>query len=97
MSLVASGTGTTITSATANEKGSQFKLQLTAGNTETNNGGEITNPFSTAAAINNTSAVAGTASAFEVTLTPTYTIHIGNGQEATSYEGTVLYTVALNS
>ena len=94
---LAGTTGTTITSAAANAKGSQFKLQLTAGNTESNNGGTITNPFSTATGIDNTSAVAGTASAFEVTLTPAYTIHIGNGQEADTYEGTVLYTVALAS
>lgn len=87
---------TTITSP-ENAKGSWFKVQLVAGNTEGINGGTINNPFSTANTINGTNKVTGDGAAQDLTLTPTYTLHIGNNQEQGSYTGDVTYTIAIGA
>ena len=87
---------TTITSP-ENAKGSWFKVQLVAGNTEGTNGGTINNPFSTANTINGTNKVTGDGAAQDLTLTPTYTLHIGNNQEQGSYTGDVTYTIAIGA
>ena len=89
--LTATG-ATTITSAAANAKGSQFKVALATSATD-----GITNGFTSQTAINGTTNVSSTAAASDLSITPTYSIHIGNQQEQGSHTGTVTYTIALGA
>lgn len=83
---------TPITSASANAKGSQFKVALATSETE-----GITNAFSNQTGIDGTKNVAGTNAASNLSITPTYSIHIGDQQEQGNYTGTVTYTIALGA
>ena len=87
-----SASGTTILSAAANAKGSQFKVALATSSTD-----GITNAFPSATGIDGSKNVAGSAAASDLSITPTYSIHIGNQQEQGTYSGTVTYTIALGA
>ena len=90
----ASGTGTAIKGTAENSKGSWYKLQLgltkSAGDTSVS----ITNPYADPAAFISSSVTSASA-VTNLSVVPTYTVHVGEAQEPNTYSGTVVYSVGI--